>query len=379
MSKQRIAILGPIGSFKIGQTQYTGVSLKDVTVMVAKLPSDTSELWIDVAGPGGHKETGDMIYNYLDSLKSRMKVHTNQVGDIGSIDTKIFLVGEQRVALEGINPETMQPYDFFVHNPWNTGVTGDADTLALALEQARAEEEDLISFYVNRVAIDREAIQPLMKLQTGFDAKEALAMKFATSTRLALNTAAYMEKEKSLGERLDSLIAMTEKLLSGKKPALAMVLELDNGTKISANTDDAAKLEKAMVVTVDAAGVPTSTPVADGSYKLKDGSKSLVVKGGMVEKVESVAAPAAPTADAVMAAKIEKLEKFIADQSKSEEEKKMGELIDAKIKLGIEEFKATLKSTHRPVHKEVIIDYKTVRETPVQARNRENAERSVKK
>lgn len=385
MSKQSISILGAIGQFKIGETVYNGVTLKQVNLMVAALPADTTELEIKIAGPGGHKETGDLIYDFLLSQKAKgWKLITNQVGDIGSIATKLFLVGDERVALKGINPVTLEPYEFFIHNPWNTGVSGDAAVLAKAASEALVEQKDLLSFYIEKTGATEEALQPLMSLQTGFTAEEAVTMKFATSTREALNTAAYMDdKTKSLGARLDSVIAMMEKLVKGKN-SLAMVLELENGTKISVATEDANKLEKVNAMTVDAAGVPTSTPVPDGSYKLKDGSKTLVVVSGVIDKVEPVAAPAAkadaPAAvDPVIAAKLEKFEAL----QRELESKDQAAQIAALVKKGIDDamvaFKDTLTSEHRPPHKDIIIDLKDVKESPAQARNRENAERAAKK
>lgn len=383
MSKQVISIIGPIGSFNMNDQEVNGIQLLDVVGQVSKLPADTTELQINVAGPGGRKDVGDNIYNFLNSLKPRMKIHTMQVGDIGSIMTKLFLVGDKRTALIGTNPDTLQPYEFFVHGPW-TSVTGDATVIQARLDSIKEEEEELVSFYMSFMGLTREAIQPLMVAETGMDAIKALELKFATDTIEALNIAAYMEnKTKTVGEKLDALIlVMTEFVQGSKKPTMAMVVELEGAVpKISVASEDATKMQGAAAMLVDATGAVTQTPVPDGTYNAKDGSK-ITIAAGKVSAVEAKQAtppatpPATPATDQALNAKLDVLIDVVSKAVTGNKEKTEQERIDAIVAAKVDEALGKKKTVHRPTIK-VVKDGKEVtevRETPIQAMNRKQLE-----
>lgn len=384
MSKQVISIIGPIGSFNMGGQDVIGVQLLDVVGMVSKLPADTTELQINVAGPGGRKDVGDNIYNFLVSLKQRMKIHTMQVGDIGSIMTKIFLAGDKRTALIGTNPETLEPYEFFIHNPW-TSVTGDSNTLQARLDAIKQEEDELTSFYMSFMGLTKEAIQPLMAAETGMDAAKALELKFATDTIEALNIAAYMEnKPKTVGEKLDALILVMENYFKGKQPTMAMIVELEGTVpKISVATEDATKMQGVAAMLVDANGAATTTPVPDGTYNSKDGKMKITIAGGKVATVENAVAAPTPTpapepvVDKTMAAKLDSLIGLIGKMVEVDQNKTKEDEIKAAVTLALEEERKKQKTKHVPTIK-VMRDGKEViepKESPIAAMNKKNLQK----
>lgn len=374
MSRQLIPIIGPIGQFKVGDKLVNGVTLVNVVSRIAALPQDTTEIQIDISSPGGVKEVGDNIYNFLLSLKPNVKLIMNQVGNVGSIATKIWFAGDERIALRGINPETNKPFEFFVHNPWMQ-VTGDAAAVKLALKEIEPQEEELKAFYVNQTGIPIEGIAPLMAAQTGFDADQALQLKFATGVRDALNIAAYQinenentmkidEKEKTrLGGVLDEIKAYLFK----KEPVKADATVQGTGTApvVAAPADPKTALV-GKSVTVD------GQPAPDFVY---------TVVGGVVTKVEDVETEAAEDSGlpAPLAASLSEIEKFLKNQKAAEpDEAKIKALVDAEVKVQVEAFKSTFKVDHKPAHKDVIIDRSTMKESPIQARNRENLEKQEK-
>jgi ATP-dependent protease ClpP protease subunit len=337
MKKGTIQIAGAIGSFKYGGKQINGVEHKDVVSQVQALGKDIDTLEVEIETPGGIKEVGDHIYNYLMSLKPGKRIIMKQIGPIGSIGTKIWFAGDERDALDSEDEK-----NWFVHNPWNT-TEGDAKAHKAAADSLAAEEEDLRSFYMGQLGMTKEGIAPLLDAQTGFTGAEALALRFATKTHKALKTAAYMEKNEKLEGVLDKILAWMEK---GKgNPAKALILELGNGQKISAQTEDATKLEGIAVFTVDAQGAPTQVAPTDGPYELKDGRK-ITVAGGKVGAVT----PASPAnadnaaneqATAALNAKLDKVLAFIDGDSEQAK-------IDKAVEKAVLAIRKEMKVTHRP-------------------------------
>ena len=366
MKEATISILGSIGTFVLNGLQYNGIQLKDVVTNCALIPEGTELLNIDIEGPGGSKETGDLIYNFLESLKSKYKINTNQVGDIVSIHTKIFLVGDTRCGLVGINPETNLPYQFLFHPPFNTGASGTADELLAISERTRAHQDELMNLYIDKTGQTVDAILPLMKMETSLDAEETLAMGFSTTTRTALNTAAYMEtKKKTAMETYDSLLLAMKSLFKseGKVVSVAPPAEL---------------VGKAMLV-------DGKSPV-DGVYSVVGGMVSAVeaIEEEMAEDAAAKAAvipaatPVVSYADPIVAAKIKFVDEFMANQAKEKSEADTKLLVETKVAEAIVAFKATLVSGHRPPHKDVIINYETIKESPIARKNRLAAEEKAK-
>ena len=374
MSRQLITIAGPIGIFKVGDRVVNGVTMVKVISKIAALPQDTTEIQIDISSPGGVKEVGDNIYNFLQSLKPQVKLIMNQIGNVGSIATKIWFAGDERIALRGINPETNKPYELFVHNPWMQ-VTGDAAAVKLALAEIEPQEEELRNFYMAQTGLPLEGIKPMMDSQTGIDADQALQMRFATGVREAINIAAYQinenentmkidEKEKTrLGGVLDEIKAYLFK----KEPVKADITVPGTGAApiVAAPADPKSALVGKTVM-VD------GQPAPDFVY---------TVKGGAVVSVEDIEVEEAEDSGlpTTLATSLSEIEKFLKNQKAAEpDEAKIKALVDEQVKAQVEAFKSTYKVSHVPVRKDVIIDRSTMKESPIQARNRENLEKQEK-
>lgn len=271
-----------------------GTELVDVIAQVAKFP-DSKNLLVHCAGPGGDVNSGNQIHDYLEGLKAEgYTVDTTTDGDIGSILTKIYLVGQNRTITDG--------HKFYVHAPWVPHMEGNAGQIIQGLESLIADEQKLRDFYKQKTGISDAGLKGLMDGSstdgTFITAEQAVTLKFATA-KSPSRIKAYaqiqtnMAKEnQTLGQKLDAIIA----LVSGKPAAKAMDLDAANGQKISVSTED----PNALVGTDATITAPDGsvTPAPDGETPLADG-RILVVAGGKVTEVKP--APAAPAAAATPA------------------------------------------------------------------------------
>lgn len=303
-------IAGPIGKIVLGKDEViNGIMLADVIGWVSKLPGDTTVLWIDMTGPGGVKQEGDRICAYLESLKDRMEVNTNQVGPIGSVMTKLFLRGTKRVALDDGTK------NWFIHNPWNRH-EGDAKAHLRNVESLLVSEDELVQEYASYTKLEEKDLRPLMDSSASFDGLQAVAFGFATESTQALNIAAYinMKDGKTLTDKLNELI---DKLKSGGKApdsskALALKLQLSDGCYLSVpDAADETQLDNQMVFTADNLGNPTSVHPIPGEHTLRSGKKIVVDdKGKITTTISAVAV--APELQ-VYEAQIEELKKLVEE------------------------------------------------------------------
>lgn len=361
--KSTISIIGPIGTFKQGNTILNGIQLKNLVAKVSALPPETTELQIDIASDGGSKPVGDAIYAFLMSLKPKVKIIMNQIGDVGSIASKIWFAGDERIALKGLNPETGKDYELFIHNPWMR-VEGDAATMQAAIDRVKPEEDELRNFYMQQTGIPEAGIKPMMDQQTGINAELAVQMKFATSMREALNIAAY--NMKLTKEHENQLVGMLDQIKAFfKKSVTPPAASATSGSTPPA--DPSGDELKGKAVTIDG-----KTP-KDGIY---------TIKGGVVDSFAEMEVPGEGEMPAALAAKLKEVDDVLTLLKKGSEapavktEAEILALVDTKVKEQVEAFKATIKTQHTPKqHKDVIIDWKNVKESPVQARNREAMEK----
>lgn len=303
MKEGRIDILGPIGSFPFRGTEVKGVMLADVMDKVLRQPADIDYLIIDMESLGGSKSEGAKIMTYIDDLKRKgIKIETNQIGPIGSVSTKIFLKGDVRTALDdGTN-------NWFIHNPWKS-TEGDAQAHIQSAQVLLAAEEELLQDYAAATKLDVEQLKPLMDASAKFNGLQAVTFGFATRSTKALNIAAYisMEKtEKTMGQRLDELIAT----IKGKQPdsSKVLVLKLSTGTALAVNATDDAKLEGLEIFEADAAGLATSVKPKDGDAILEDGRTLTILEG----KINAVIAKKAVASDnTLLEAKFDELANLV--------------------------------------------------------------------
>ena len=256
-----IEIKGQIGS----TSDQKGVELIDVITAVSKLPADTKILQVNIEGPGGIVDVGNAIYDYLDSLKKQYTVNTVQTGLLASIDTKIWMVGQDRKR----NPK----YGFIIHNPW-MNITGDSKQIAQELEGLIKAEDDLRKFYMKATGLNAEALAPLMDIETNLTAQQCLDLKFATSLTNQIPVMAKVDDNKlTFGQRIDKILAS----IKGEEKPKAMELPLADGSMLTSDAQNPESL-------VGSAIMKEGAPAPDGEYQMPDGSV-LKVTGGKAESL----------------------------------------------------------------------------------------------
>lgn len=297
---------------------------------------------------------GDAIYDYLISLKKQGKTLTTiQTGLVGSIATKLFLAGDRRIVDDR--------YQFWIHNPFQENVSGDADAMQSAADQLGAVEKSLRKFYGDFTQISDEGLDGLMKIETGLIADQCIKFKFATEKKLVpafnaiklnKNKMANKKEDESLKAQLMALLGVKSKKgvqpkaeIPGGEAAKNLVVNLADGAG-SFWVEGEAVAEGANAFLLDADGQPTAEPLADGEYPLEDGSKATVA-GGVItavmpaesantgtvtlEQVQEMINAALKTANEKSAAEIE----AVKEEAKVESEARI-QALKATLKLGIQ-------------------------------------------
>jgi ATP-dependent Clp protease protease subunit len=278
--KGEILIHGVIGSYTDEKGQpVKGVELLDVIAQVKAQPQARSFL-VKIGSPGGLVDAGSQIYDYLLSLKqSGILINTitdSYIDDegslkygVGSIATKIFLAGDERMIIEG--------HEFFIHNPWSQ-LTGDSKSIKTELKGLDQTEAELRSFYQAHTKISEAGLKGLMDNQTGMDADHAVQLGFATRKVSPVKVKAF-----ALLKNND----MTKPVHNDEKGILQNIRTL-LGIKAEAPAAPAQ------------AAPAQAAQLEDGEYKLEDG-RVLVVSGGAIQEVrpaEQMPEPAAQAAPA---------------------------------------------------------------------------------
>lgn len=303
--------LGVIGEVpgENGET-IKGHTLVDFMAQVARTP-DAKDFLIHCHGPGGDVMAGDQIYDYIESMKAEGKrVDTITDGDIGSIMTKPFMAGMDRIIGEG--------HKFYVHAPWVPHMEGNATEIASGLQGLVDEQEKLKKFYQQKTGLSDTGLKGIMTGSSSQDgtfisADQAVALKFATR-KAPSKIKAYafiknknMSKEtQTLGQKfgalLDMMLGNTAAPIPPAAPAApapkAMVpLEMEGGMKLNSDAADPANLIGSTIT--DEAGQPLQLE----QVKLTDG-RVLILEGSKVMEVQPVAAAQAPAAPAASATEI---------------------------------------------------------------------------
>lgn len=268
---------GQIGAYeKDGKT--LGVTLIDVISQFKALPEGTRIVNIDISSPGGLVDEGDAIYEYIKSEKKNYVINTVQVGDIASIATKLFLVGDSRKA----NPK----FKFMIHNPWTDPGPGDSKYQAEVLEGLLQSEAALRKFYSKELNITEEGLAPLMDRETFMTGEQLLSLGFATQLTANIPVMA-MKKEGEKQLTLTQRIVALAESITGKKAEGAKALDValaDNRTLVVEAADESNL--------VGATAMLDGAPAPDGDYPTapdEDGTSDvLTVAGGLVTAVKEM-------------------------------------------------------------------------------------------
>lgn len=282
----QINIHGQIGPSYVDEKGlfHKGVVLLDVIEQAESQP-DATEFEVSINSPGGYVDIGDAIYNYLQSLKKKGKVNTIQNGLVGSIATKIFLAGDERLVDDR--------FQFWIHNPFKEGVSGDADELMAMAKGLEETETALRQFYMNFTKISDEGLDALMKAETGLTSDQCIKFGFATGKKsvpvLNIINPTMKKDEKSFMDHVKAFFTQDPKgvqpkaQIPGATQPKSMVVNLADGAG-SFWIDGEGVAEGVAAFLLDEAGQPTSQSLADGDYALEDGSV-ISVMGGKVAKL----------------------------------------------------------------------------------------------
>lgn len=335
---------GQIGAYE-KDGKVLGVTLIDILSQFKSLAQGTRIVNVEIASPGGLVDEGDAIYEYIKSEKSNYVINTVQTGDVASIATKLFLVGDSRTA--------NGKFKFMIHNPWTDPGAGDSKHQAEVLEGLLQAESALRKFYSKELNITEEGLAPLMDRETFMTGEQLLSLGFAT--QLKRENVMAMKKEGEKEQSLTDKIAALYKKATGKdvkaEGEKALDVALADGRMLSVAAENEDSL-------VGAAATLDGAPAPDGDYPTapgEDGMSDVVtVAGGLVTAV--VEQPSANTE-----AKLKALEKNLGELTEAvsalveANKTASAEAIEARAKKAEEAFEAkivALKSeigtTHTP-------------------------------
>lgn len=320
-----IFITGQIGSGMDENGGFTrGVELIDVIAQVQS--GDSKEIRVIINSPGGFVEVGNSIYNYLEGLKAKgYKIKTVADQLVGSIATKIFLVGDER--------EMRDSSQFFIHNPAVDPGLSDANKLSSFAQRVSEVESDLRRFYAEKTGTEEDVLKPLMDVETSMSAEQAVSLGFATSVSKRISN--FLAKVKM---NVNDILK-NAKALHGIKAAQEM--KLADGKVVVIEVEPDAPLAGASV-TID------GQPAPDGEHAL-EGGKILVVAAGKVVEIKEAATvekPEGPSEMDSIKSEISTLAKAVQMliEAQGGQEKKLEEKMTAEITA----LKSQIVSGHRP-------------------------------
>lgn len=281
-------------------------SASDVREFLAN-NKEAPEIVVEISSDGGYKTEGIEIFNLL---RNSGKEVTTIAYKANSIATVIALSGSTRLIVEN--------GQFIVHfariDPQDLGMNSltSEDLQRLADETERADGQ-ILDIYCSVLGEDkRTELIAAMADERDLGAKGAIKLGFATgyykkakkskvevedfagvliTDHMALLIKNNMTKE---DEKITKFEALLQNFTKGFAKMVGKIknevtLVLQDGTSIYVSPADPANPDELMgasVFQVDEAGLPTTNPVADGSYVLDDG-RTLVVAGGVVTEVQA--------------------------------------------------------------------------------------------
>lgn len=277
-----INIIGYIGSFPGPDgIEIKGIELIDVVAQV-QAQGECESYLTNINSKGGVCKVGYEIYDYLKTLGK--PIYTEATGYCCSMATIVMMAGVTR--------EGVEPLEFLPHNPWTSGVGGDADEIQAVAEEMRVEEDKMIAFYSEATGISSTGIDAIMKLNKPIPLDKAVELKFLTSIKQPLKAVAVIKKNKDMSLAIiDHLNKKFDLLMKAVKPAKAQATVF--------TTTDSKDLEILNQDQTDITGDPVvgnlvminGAPAPDGTYTFPDYSIDVLL--GVVTAVNPTAAAAA--------------------------------------------------------------------------------------
>ena len=309
--------------------------------------------------PGGNIHEGELMGEFLESLKAKYTVDTKSDGQVGSMATKLFMIGETRTIRKGDN--------FFIHNPQGTP-QGDAKEIEAYMKEMRKVEAKMVKYYTETTGAEEAAVRLLMDKQTDLNSTEAVSMGFATEEAEAIQVDMKMMLNKPTKKTEEnpnpSIMNKLQETLANFKKELFAELKIETKSDAEKAAEAKAEMLKEAFPEVDkftdlevedgtishtgedAKGAVAFKIVEDkveklgaGDYELKNGSTMVIGEDGLIAEIKEPI-DEAEKLKAEIAALNEKLKEAEAQKMDAE---KIEKVIAEKIKPVLDEAEAQEK------------------------------------
>ncbi|MEY4571067.1 MAG: hypothetical protein RLZ10_260 [Bacteroidota bacterium] len=296
----KIYIKGQIGSTynDDGTVLEKGVELQDVVEMFEPLKNEPNvEIYINSAG--GNVNVGNKIHDYLSSFKN---ITTIADECCMSIATKIFLSApiENRKIIQGCN--------FLVHCPLIPNLSGNSDDFLQASKDLKVYENDMVSMYVKKTGLSKEAVSGLMKQETSLTPEQAVSMGFAGEIlpNFKFKAVAFFDNKKHNMKKtgfLASILALFSMDVNKDRVVEALILETDKGSLETPFSD----------LMVGDIALLDGMPAEAGTYTMPDGTIIAVSEGGVISAITNPS-PAVDELMVEMKAELESLKTSLTEK-----------------------------------------------------------------
>ena len=186
----------------IGRDPYDGSGVspdglyKEVNAL--GLGSD-GELMVRINSPGGNFWDGNAIYNFLRSIKARVRV---RVDGIAASAASIIAMAGDRIEMPANSI-------LFIHNPWMM-VVGDAQTMRKAAEELEGYKENAIGTYMRRAGnkLSRAKLSEMLDAETALSAEDSVKYGLADVVDEPLRVAALARHDltRTYGQRVPAAL-----------------------------------------------------------------------------------------------------------------------------------------------------------------------------
>lgn len=248
------------------------VSFKDIDEALANKPKDDKIIELDINCPGGNVIEGLAIYDKLRSMEG-CTIISNAIGECSSMATVIFLAASQRIS----QPNTR----FCVHKPRYTDVYYSQmteDEAKRIYDDLHAETERFVKIYNDRINLNPEEIEALMREDKYISADEALSIGLVTEIAAPMTAIKSQtnksimarKKLKSWQKKAMSAIGLGDLVAEIEQEAVAMTLNTEDGSTIEVEREE---------------GDPQVGDVAspDGEHLMSDGTTIVIADGVITE------------------------------------------------------------------------------------------------
>ncbi|QBX18723.1 phage ClpP protease [Streptococcus pseudoporcinus] len=137
--------------------------------LIDQLPTDNSDVIIEVNSSGGVVNTGSEIYTALRSYKGNVTAEV--VGMAGS-SASFAIMGADKVVMS----PTAQ---IMIHKASFREISGNSDDLEKASDALKSIDKSIINAYVEKTGLDEEKLMEMMAKETYMSAHEAVELGFA--------------------------------------------------------------------------------------------------------------------------------------------------------------------------------------------------------